>query len=173
LRATLFATAAFPKTPHTLHTMETPKWIEYGVPSLDRPFGLHLWPIFSKGFEKVAGYPAEEFEFVPGKTPLSDLKTCAIALISYYIIIFGGRELMRDRPAFKLSFLFKVHNFYLTAISGGLLALFIEQLLPTVVRQGLFFAICDHEGGWTQKLVVLYYVSYFGCLSSYDLADML
>jgi fatty acid elongase 3 len=140
--------------------METPKWIQYGVPTLDRPFGLALWPIFNKGFEKVVGYPADDFEFVPGKTPISDLKTCAIILLSYYFVIFGGRELMRDRPAFKLSFLFKVHNFYLTAISGALLALFAEQLIPTLARKGLFFAICDHEGGWTQKLVVLYYV---GC----------
>lgn len=136
-----------------------PEWIEYGVPTLDRPFGVALWPIFNKGFELVAGYPADDFVFVPGVTPLSTLKQCAIMLLSYYIIIFGGRELMRDRPAFQLNFLFKLHNFYLTVISGALLALYAEQLIPTVVREGLFFAICDHKGGWTQKLVVLYYVS--------------
>lgn len=140
--------------------MATPKWIEFGAPTLDRPFGLALWPIFSKGFEKVAGYPAEQFVFVPGETPISDLKTCASILLTYYIIIFGGRELMRGREPFKLNFLFKVHNFYLTAISGGLLALFLEQLIPTLYRHGLFFAICDHQGGWTQKLVVLYYLNY-------------
>jgi hypothetical protein len=66
----------------------------------------------------------------------------------------------RNREPFKLNFLFKVHNFYLTAISGMLLALFVEQLLPTVVRKGLFFAICDHQGGWTDKLVILYYLNY-------------
>jgi fatty acid elongase 3 len=138
--------------------MATPSWIQVGVPTLDRPFGLALWPIFSKGFEKVVGYPAEKFQFVPGQTPISDLKTCASILVAYYIVIFGGRELMRGREPFKLSFLFKVHNFYLTAISGGLLALFAEQLIPTVWRHGLFYAICDHNGGWTQKLVLLYYV---------------
>ncbi|KAF2279859.1 elongation of fatty acids protein 3 [Westerdykella ornata] len=140
--------------------MATPDWIQYGVPTLDRPFGLALWPIFSKAFEKVVGYPAEKFEFVPGETPISELKTCSIILITYYIVIFGGRELMRDRAPFKLSFLFKLHNFYLTAISGILLALFAEQLIPTLVRHGLFYAICDHDGGWTQKLVVLYYLNY-------------
>jgi fatty acid elongase 3 len=65
---------------------------------------------------------------------------------------------MRNREPFKLNFLFKVHNFYLTAISGTLLLLFAEQLIPTVARKGLFFAICDHQGGWTDKLVILYYV---------------
>lgn len=140
--------------------MATPKWLEVGPPTLDRPFGVKLWPIFSKCFEQVVGYPAEDFRFVPGETPISDLKTCSIILVSYYIIIFGGRELMRNREPFKLSFLFKVHNFYLTAISGILLALFAEQLIPTVWRHGLFYAICDHEGGWTQPLVLLYYLNY-------------
>jgi len=138
--------------------METPKWIQYGVPSLDHPFGLELWPIFEKAYESALGYKPQDFRFVPGETHISTIKACGAILLTYYFVIFGGRELMRDRPAFKLSFLFKVHNFYLTAISGILLALFAEQLIPIVARKGVFFAICDHEGGWTDKLVVLYYV---------------
>jgi fatty acid elongase 3 len=129
------------------------------LPTIDRPFGIHLWPIFDKAFEAVVGYPASEFKFVEGVTPMSTFKETAIALVAYYIIIFGGRELMKNRPAFKLNTLFMIHNFYLTAISATLLALFIEQLLPTLYRHGLFFTICDHQGGWTQPLIVLYYVS--------------
>ncbi|KAK3680637.1 elongation of fatty acids protein, partial [Podospora appendiculata] len=128
--------------------------------TLDRPFGVHLWPIFSKAFELVAGYPAEDFKFVPGETPLSTLKQTSVFIVIYYTIIFGGRELMRDREPFKLRTLFLIHNFYLTAISAILLALFTEQLLGTVVRRGIFFAICEAEGGWTQPLVVLYYLNY-------------
>lgn len=130
------------------------------VPTLDRPFGIHLWPIFSKAFELVAGYPAEDFRFQPGATPMSTLKETSIFIVIYYTIIFGGRELMRNREPFKLRTLFLIHNFYLTAISGILLALFIEQVLPTVVRKGIFHAICATEGGWTQPMVVLYYVRY-------------
>ena len=89
---------------------------------------------------------------------MSTLKETATALIAYYIIVFGGRELMKGRKAFVLNGPFMVHNFYLTAISGILLVLFIEQLLSTVVKNGVFFAICDHKGGWTKELVVLYYV---------------
>jgi fatty acid elongase 3 len=129
------------------------------LPTIDRPFGIHLWPIFDKAFEAVVGYPASEFKFVEGVTRMSTFKETAIALVAYYIIIFGGRELMKNRPAFKLNTLFMIHNFYLTAISATLLALFIEQLLPTLYRHGLFFTICDHQGGWTQPLIVLYYVS--------------
>ena len=89
---------------------------------------------------------------------MSTFKETAIALLAYYVIIFGGRELMKGRKPFNLNSLFLVHNFYLTAISGILLVLFIEQLLGTVVKNGVFFAICDHKGGWTKELVVLYYV---------------
>lgn len=129
------------------------------LPTIDRPFGIHLWPIFSKAWETVVGYPAEEFKFVPFETPMSTLKSTSIFIVIYYAIIFGGREMMRNREPFKLKGLFLIHNFYLTAISGILLVLFIEQLVPTVVRGGIFHAICDVEGGWTQPLVVLYYVS--------------
>lgn len=128
------------------------------LPTIDRPFGIELWPIFDKAWEAVVGYPATQFRFEAGVTPMSTLKETGIFVICYYIIIFGGREWMRKRDRFELKSLFLVHNFILTAISAILLALFIEQILPTVVRHGIFYAICDHDGGWTQPLVVLYYV---------------
>jgi fatty acid elongase 3 len=140
------------------HTMSKPDWIQVGVPTLDRPFGLQLWPIFEKVYESMMGYKPQDFRFVPGETPISTIKSCTAILVSYYIIIFGGRELMRNREPFKFSFLFKLHNFYLTAISAILLGLFLEQIIPTVARHGLFFAVCDHAGGWTDKMVILYYV---------------
>lgn len=128
-------------------------------PTIDRPFGIHLWPIFDQAFEKVVGYPASEFKFVEGETPMSGFRETAAMLVTYYIVIFGGRMVMKNFPALKLNTLFMIHNFYLTAISATLLALFIEQLLPTIWRNGIFFAICDYQGGWTQPLIVLYYVS--------------
>ena len=79
-------------------------------------------------------------------------------LVSYYVITFGGRELMKGRQAFSVNGAFIVHNFYLTVISAVLLALFIEQLLGTLVREGVFFAICNEKGGWTKEMVTLYYV---------------
>jgi fatty acid elongase 3 len=131
---------------------------QFPIPSLDRPFGIHLWPIFDKAFEAIVGYPSSEFKFTPGHTPMSTLKETGIFVVIYYAVIFGGRELMRNREAFKLRTLFLLHNFILTAVSAILLALYIEELLPTVVRKGVFYAICSRSGGWTQNLVVLYYV---------------
>lgn len=128
------------------------------LPTVDRPFGIHLWPIFSKGWELVTGSPAEEFRFEFGKTPMSTLREAAIITAIYYVVIFGGRELMRSREPFKMRNLFLVHNFFLTALSAVLLALFIELQLPVLVRKGVFYAICHADGGYTQPIVVLYYV---------------
>ncbi|GAP84146.1 putative fatty acid elongase [Rosellinia necatrix] len=135
-------------------------WESIPLPTLDRPFGVQLWPYFSKAFEVVVGYPADDFRFVAGKTPLSTLRESLIFSVVYYSIIFGGREWMRNREPFKLKTLFLIHNFILTSVSAVLLALFVEQLVPTVARHGLFYAICDAQGGWTQPLVVLYYLNY-------------
>lgn len=148
--------------------MSKPEWLQYGVPTIDRPFGLQLWPIFEVAFENAVGYKPQDFRFVPGETPISTLKSCSAILLTYYIVIFGGREVMRNREPFKLSFLFKLHNLQLTAISGILLALFAEQIIPTLAREGLFFAICDVNGGWTDKLVILYYVR---VLPGHDYSD--
>lgn len=128
------------------------------LPTIDRPFGVQLWPIFDKAFSAVMGYSPQNFDFQPQVTPMSTVFESALAITVYYIVIFGGRELMRNRPAFKLNGLFMIHNFMLTSISAILLVLFLEQLIPTLYHNGLFFTICDHKGGWTSKLVILYYV---------------
>ena len=92
---------------------------------------------------------------------MSTWRETVAALVTYYTIIFAGRELMKGRKPIKLQSLFKVHNFSLTIISGALLALFLEQLVPTIARGGIFHSICHYDGGWTDKLVILYYVSSF------------
>ena len=125
---------------------------------LAKPLNVSPWKVFNNAWTTMAGYPAEDFRFIPGKTLMSTFNETALVLIAYYTIIIGGRELMRNRPAFKLNGLFLVHNFYLTAISGGLLALFVQQLVPTLWNQGLYDSICG-AGGWTNELNTLYYVS--------------
>jgi fatty acid elongase 2/fatty acid elongase 3 len=128
------------------------------LPTIDRPFGVELWPYFDTVFTVIKGYHPQDFKFTPRITPMSSMKEAASMILAYYVIVFGGRELMKNRPAFKLNRLFMIHNFYLTAISAILLALFTEQLVPTVYRHGIFYAVCDHNGGWTKQLVILYYV---------------
>lgn len=134
--------------------------IHFASPTIDRPFGVELWPYFDQIYTSVMGYSPEQFRFVPGKTAMSTFPATASLLLTYYMTVLAGRELMKNRKPLSLNSLFMVHNLYLTIISGTLLALFIEQLLPTIWRNGIFFAICNHRGGWTDRLVVLYYVGH-------------
>lgn len=127
--------------------------------SLDRPFGIHLWSIFNRAFAAIVGYPADSFEFTQDAAiPASTLQACAAVLVTYYVVVLGGREFMRHREPFQLRTAFIAHNFLLSSLSAVLLALFLEQLIPTVARHGILYSICDGNGGWTQRLVVLYYV---------------
>lgn len=130
------------------------------LPTLERPFIVELWPQFDKLYFRAVGYPANKFVFVPGVTPLSTFTATATMLITYYVTVFAGREFMKNREPFKLNGLFMMHNLILTIISGVLLALFTEQLVPTIASNGVFYAICDHRGGWTAPLVTLYYLNY-------------
>ncbi|KAL9100158.1 MAG: hypothetical protein Q9163_004432 [Psora crenata] len=116
--------------------------------------------MFDAAYTKIMGFGPTEFLFVPRTTPLSTLSACATTLVTYYVTILGGREVMKGREPFKLNGLFMLHNLYLTLISGVLLALFIEQLVPTLWEHGVFYAICDQHGGWTRPLVTLYYLNY-------------
>jgi fatty acid elongase 3 len=120
---------------------------------------LSPWNAFDKTWTAVMGYPADKFRFTPGETPISTLSESLTLIAAYLVIVFGGREWMKNRKAYKLNGLFMAHNFMLTAVSGSLLTLFAGQLIPTLWKGGLYNGICG-AGGWTKPLVVLYYVSY-------------
>ncbi|MCJ1310487.1 hypothetical protein MMC25_004151 [Agyrium rufum] len=139
---------------------DTLKSIPIPIPTLERPFGIELWPIFEKIWLLFRDFKPQDFRFVPGETPMSTLPASLTVLASYYVIVLGGREVMRNRPAFKFSTLFKIHNLGLTVLSWGLLVLFVEQVLAAWWNSNIFYMICDKRGGWTDKLVVLYYLNY-------------
>ncbi|ETI22739.1 hypothetical protein G647_06815 [Cladophialophora carrionii CBS 160.54] len=117
------------------------------------------WTLFDKMYTGITGVGGENFRFVQGRTPMSTFKETAMFIVTYYAVIFGGRELMRNRPAMKLNNLFMIHNFCLTMISGALLVLFTQQLAPGLWENGLYDGICGATG-WSDKLVVLYYLNY-------------
>lgn len=152
----------------TMLTITTSATTPYIAPYPDRKetiniapvtFKVDPWSIFNFCWTSTLGYAADEFEFLPGTTPLSTLKEAGGWIVLYYVIIFGGRELMRDRPALKLQGTFIIHNWYLTVISGALLVLFVQQLIPSLWKNGLYDNICGRSG-WTKQLIVLYYLNY-------------
>ena len=65
---------------------------------------------------------------------------------------------MQGRPAFELTSQFLLHNFFLSVLSAFLLLLFAEELMPGLWKRGMYYSICG-AGGWTERLVTLYYVS--------------
>lgn len=133
----------------SIHTMTPVSVLPFSSP----------WQLLDQLWMTVFGKHAEDFEFTPAFTTLSTWRETTAMLVIYYTVILGGREWMRNRPAFKLNTPFLIHNFYLTAISGSLLVLFLEQLIPRLWSHGLRDCICG-GGGWTDKLVVLYYLNY-------------
>jgi fatty acid elongase 3 len=131
-------------------------------PLVIKPISLSPWTNFDRAWTALVGYPADKFRFVPGKTPMSTLTETVAMILIYLVVIFGGREFMRNRQPLKLNALFMAHNFVLTAISGCLLILFAEQLIPTLWKRGLYENICGGSG-WTAPLVTLYYVRSAKC----------
>ncbi|KAK0635773.1 GNS1/SUR4 family-domain-containing protein [Bombardia bombarda] len=121
---------------------------------------LSPWNLLDAVWTPLAGYPAADFSFKQRITPLSTLNESVVFITLYYAMIVGGREMMRHRKPFKLHTLSLIHNLTLSLGSGFLLALFIEQLVPTLRDRGVLHAICHVDGGWTQPLVLLYYLNY-------------
>jgi fatty acid elongase 3 len=130
-----------------------------GVVGATSSIPINPWMLFEHGWQTVMRYPTSKFNFNPGTTPMGTFAETACGITTYYLIVFGGRELMRSRSAFRLNNLFIIHNFYLTAISAGLLILFGQELLPGIWKNGLRDSICG-ETGWSQRLLVLYYLNY-------------
>ncbi|GMM56672.1 fatty acid elongase [Maudiozyma humilis] len=132
------------------------------VPTLDRPFfNISLWNNFDYAVTTVTQgrYVPSEFEFVEGKLLLSTFPEVAAAIATYYLVIFGGRALLKNTTPLKFNCLFQIHNLMLSSGSLVLLTLFIEQLTPMLVRHGVYWTICN-IGAWTQPMVALYYLNY-------------
>lgn len=86
--------------------------------------------------------------YTPPLTPLSTAPAVVAALVGYLTIVFGLREVMRDRQPLQMKLLFQLHNVLLSAGSGILLVLMVEEIFPIWRKHGLFYAMCGH-GAWT------------------------
>lgn len=91
-----------------------------------------------------------------------------IGCITYFTVIFGGQYLLSHSSPVKCKIINQFHNAFLTIVSLVLLLLLIEQLVPRLVNQGLYFTICS-EDAWTQELELLYYLNYL--VKYYELVD--
>lgn len=131
-------------------------------PTIDRPFfNIYLWDYFNRavGWATAGRFQPKDFEFTVGKQPLSEPRPVLLFIAMYYVVIFGGRSLVKSCKPLKLRFISQVHNLMLTSVSFLWLILMVEQMLPIVYRHGLYFAVCNVES-WTQPMETLYYLNY-------------
>lgn len=126
--------------------------MELGLPEVYSP-----WQVFDKSWKLAMGHPTNDFHLTTGGTFMTTFEEVVAVTTSYYLAILLGHKFMRNRPAFRLNDIFQLHNLALATISGVLLLLFLEQLLPTIWIHGLHHSICE-SGGWTDQLAMLYYV---------------
>lgn len=151
------------KIPQYLNILNsnTPEFVQFEIPSISRPFGLYLWPIFNKfvSFISQGKFIPDEFEYIEGKTFMSTPFDVFVIIGLYYFIITFGQIIFKKLPALKLNFLFQVHNLFLTVVSGTLLVLLFEQILPVIVEHGILYAVCSPKQ-WHQKVVTIYFLNY-------------
>ena len=86
--------------------------------------------------------------YVNGETPMSTLQEVVPALVAYLVIIFGTQWFMKDKPAYKLQLPFQLHNVFLSSGSLLLMCLILEEVVPMVWKNGLFWGMCDNDM-WT------------------------
>jgi fatty acid elongase 3 len=85
----------------------------------------------------------------PGVTPLSTVPSVATTIALYLATIFGIHAFQQTRQPKKLNTLFQIHNVILSAGSGLLLVLILEEILPILWKHGVFYSVCG-EGAWTE-----------------------
>ncbi|KAJ3937818.1 MAG: GNS1/SUR4 membrane protein [Lentinula lateritia] len=104
--------------------------------------------------------PSYLTSFIPGKTPLSTNTEVLTTLGLYLAVIFGIQAYKKNRQPQKLNTLFQAHNVILSSGSLLLLALMLEEILPIVWKNGLYFGICALEA-WTPRMEFYYLVNYY------------
>ncbi|PFH54475.1 hypothetical protein AMATHDRAFT_52076 [Amanita thiersii Skay4041] len=104
--------------------------------------------------------PRHLVSYVPGQTPLSTNTAVVSCLAAYLAVIFGIQAYMKDKQPQKLTALFQTHNIILSAGSLLLLVLMLEEILPIMWNNGLFYALCS-EQAWTPRLEFYYMINYY------------
>ncbi|CEH14392.1 Fatty acyl-CoA elongase/Polyunsaturated fatty acid specific elongation enzyme [Ceraceosorus bombacis] len=114
--------------------------------------------------------PTAWLQWTPYETPLSNPTSAAAWILFWLAGIFTGRAYMRSKAPFgkSLKWPFFAHNVLLSAGSGLLLALVLEEILPIWKGHGFFYAICD-KGAFTSKLETYYIINYY--FKYYELID--
>ncbi|PVU91354.1 hypothetical protein BB561_004441 [Smittium simulii] len=114
------------------------------------------------------GVNKDQWSYTVGHTFGSTWTQVLSVTAIYLFAVFAGKLLMKNRKPFVLKSFTLFHNLTLSIGSALLLLLFVEQLLPKLTSNGLFWSIC-HNDAWTRKLELLYYINYL--IKWYEFVD--
>jgi hypothetical protein len=123
---------------------------------------VRSYPVFTlfDAFWKTAfGTSANDFVYKQGETFLSNPEQVLALCIGYLVIIFGGQKLMKSYKPIQFTFLFQIHNVFLTFVSGLLLALFVEELYYINREIGPLKTLCSAQA-YTSRMDLFYYLNY-------------
>ncbi|OJA20414.1 hypothetical protein AZE42_07494 [Rhizopogon vesiculosus] len=114
--------------------------------------------------------PAHLKSYISGESPLSTWPVVSTVITSYLVSIFTTREFMKERPAFRLKTLFRVHNALLSTGSLVLLLLITEEVISVWMQVGTYDSMCA-PSSWTDRLELYYMVNYY--FKYYEFIDTL
>lgn len=80
-------------------------------------------------FIPTGAIPLSLRSYIQGETPLSTWPAASSMTVTYLTIVFGTREIMKDRAPFKLITLFRAHNLLLSVASFVLMLLLGEEVI--------------------------------------------
>lgn len=106
----------------------------------------------------LSSLPSPLLSFTPS-TPFYSISSLSLALIFYFSSIFGLQHHMSTRPAISsnnplLKWPFLVHNLVLSAGSGVLLFLMLQEVGPILWKRGAWGSVCD-RASWTPVSILL------------------
>ena len=89
--------------------------------------------------------PSSLKSYIQGETPLSTWATVISMIVTYLTVVFGMREIMRDRAPLKLTDLFRAHNLFLSVASLVLVLLIGEEVVSNWIKFGSYGILCAEE----------------------------
>ena len=136
----------------------------------------YYYPVMKRLFPSLPQSGPAAFHFESHAGFVNDWPSVIAVMIVYYVMVFVHFRYRRPFEWFSRKFgsavqlVFVVHNAVLVVLSGVLLALILENLVPRILQHGLMWGIC-HENAFEQdhRLEFFYYVNYL--LKYYELLD--
>ncbi|KIJ05255.1 hypothetical protein PAXINDRAFT_93710 [Paxillus involutus ATCC 200175] len=108
--------------------------------------------------------PPHLASYIPGESPLSTWPVVVSMTVTYLAVVFGTREIMKDRAPLKLTIPFRAHNLILSAGSLVLMALIGEEAFLNWMKIGTYGSLCVPEA-YTNRLdfylMLTYYSKYY------------